>query len=194
MAINTNRALVELSVKILNDKKCIRGRLKGKSMNPIISNNEIITIKPVSADDIMVGDIIAFKSNLIVTHRLIRKYRNGDKRIIVTKGDSSRDFDIPTKGENILGRLISIEKHNGVVINLETRTWRIINYIIAIYSLSTGLLYQNLCSIKRTLLKNRNNRFINLTSKILRFSIFIPPKVFIYFISVAQKLKSKLKT
>jgi hypothetical protein len=129
----------------------------------------------------------------LYAHRVTRKYKKNGKIIVITKGDAFAYFDIPLKEEDILGKAISIEKNSGTI-NLETRTWRIINYIIAIYSLSTGLLYQKLCPIKRTLLKNRNNHFINLTAKILRFSIFIPPKGFIKFIFVAQKLKSKLKT
>lgn len=180
--MNTKSLLVGLSKEILNRKYMLRAPTIGRCMYPFFREKDNLICILITVPEIQVGDIVIHsRFDALYAHRVTRKYKKNGKIIVITKGDALAYFDIPLKEEDILGKAISIEKNSGTI-NLETRTWRIINYIIAIYSLSTGLIYQKLCSIKRKLLKNKNNRFIIFASKILRFSIFLPPTVFINFI------------
>ena len=164
--------------------------VSGRSMLPTIETGEKILIRSVRSEQIKIGDIVVYETNnKIISHRIVS---SGPLRFMI-KGDHELVWRTYNH-DCILGKVISIEKHDGCIINLETRTWRIINCIFAIYSLSTGLIYQKLCIIKKNLLKNKNNYFLNFTSKIFCASIFIPPKSLIYFLSVHKMLKSKLKS
>lgn len=179
---------IELAKDAITNNLSLWLKVSGRSMSPTIKSGEKILIKLVELEQIKIGDIVVYKTNdKLISHRIIFI---GHLRFTI-KGDSElvwRSCDY----NSILGKIVSIEKHDGRIINLETRTWRVMNYIIAIYSLSTGLFYQKLCSIKRTLSRKKKIHFINFISKTIRISIFFPLKLFINFIFVAQKLKSKL--
>lgn len=97
-----------LAETILKQGNCIRFRAEGGSMSPSIRNGDIIEVSP-DIDDITSGDIILYRSkeNMPVVHRVIKKNEIGS---ILTKGDSSLDFDNPVTDEQVLGKVIEVEK------------------------------------------------------------------------------------
>ena len=87
----------------------------GYSMYPLIKEREdILHIK--TSDTYKRGDIILFKSNAehYVLHRILRIKK--DK--IITAGDYNYFKDQPITKEQILGKLITIKKKDGKVIDL----------------------------------------------------------------------------
>lgn len=187
-----DKALVDISVKILNDNMSIRGRLKGNSMYPLIKNDEIIKVKPLKENDLTVGDIVVFKADTLITvHRFLKEHASNGT-IITTKGDSNMFFDPPNQKIDIIGKVISVEKSTGTIINLETRTWYVTNYIIAIYSFLTGIIYQKIYYIQNIVFKKRNNCFTNFFFKLTRLLVLLILRLFINLILFIQNIGSKL--
>lgn len=92
-------------------------------MAPSISHNDIVHIKPIKGSKIKFGDILYINSNDegLLAHRVIRKYRNNKKLMIITKGDKSSVPDIPISSENVLGIVSRIEKSTGE--HIDFKSW-----------------------------------------------------------------------
>lgn len=79
------------------------------SMEPVISQNDIIIVKEQKDYDI--NDIVTFKSdNAYVTHRVISKSGNS----IVTKGDANNAKDVSIKKDDIIGKVVHVIRQGGV--------------------------------------------------------------------------------
>ena len=65
------------------------------SMLPVLGENANgIEIKPESAEQIKIGDIIAFKKdNMLIVHRVIDKGEDEQGSWFITKGDNSDEID-----------------------------------------------------------------------------------------------------
>lgn len=76
-------------------------------MSPSIRSGDIVEVGPVT-DEITLGDIILYRSreNTAVVHRVVKR----DSRNILTRGDSSLDLDMPIINEQVLGKVVEIEK------------------------------------------------------------------------------------
>ena len=97
-----------LAETILKQGNCIRFKAKGWSMLPSIRSGDIVAVSPIT-DEITHGDIILYRSkeNTPVVHRVIKKSEGGG---ILTKGDSSLNFDSPITNEQVLGKVIEVER------------------------------------------------------------------------------------
>ncbi|HAP67285.1 MAG TPA: signal peptidase I [Nitrospinae bacterium] len=97
-----------LAETILKQGNSIRFKAKGLSMLPSIRNGDIVAVSPIT-DEITHGDIILYRSkeNTPVVHRVIKKSEGGG---ILTKGDSSLNFDSPITNEQVLGKVIEVER------------------------------------------------------------------------------------
>lgn len=71
------------------------------SMFPVLNPGDKITIEQIGHDEIVVGQVVVFKSisGKMVVHRVIEK--NGF--VIVTAGDSNWKFDAPSHVYDIAG-------------------------------------------------------------------------------------------
>lgn len=81
------------------------------SMVPTLEKGDLIFSIGVTSSSLKVGDIILFKSpqdpNIIIVHRIIRIYKNGDTILIQTKGDNNPVPDPWTiNGDQVLGKVI----------------------------------------------------------------------------------------
>ena len=87
----------------------------GYSMYPLIKEREDI-LHIVKSDEFKKGDILLYKSNVdhYVLHRLLKIKK--DK--ITLAGDYNYFKDKPITKESILGKLVSIKKKDGKVIDL----------------------------------------------------------------------------
>lgn len=185
---------LELTNDILGRGNSLRFRVHGGSMHPFIKDGDVIEVKPVTISKIRLGDAIFYPTSwgMLRVHRAIKKHKKNGRVILMTKGDVGLNFDPPLQGDNIMGKVIAIEKSN-VTINLNCKSWRIANYMIATYSLLPISIYKGICFLKRVLIGNRKNRLIYLGSKVLFFSLSLPPKSLINFLCIMQRFKSKLK-
>jgi len=86
-----------------------RFRATGKSMNPTILNNDILTLSPLRGISPFPGEVVAFRhprtENLII-HRIIKADKNG----FTIKGDCLRISDSNIPLENIIGVVTRVER------------------------------------------------------------------------------------
>lgn len=168
-----DRLLWDITVDLLQNGNMARFQAPGTSMSPFIRHHEIITVKPCSDRDIRFGDIILYSgfgnggrrlSDLLeakkCVHRFLgRREVNGELRLI-TKGDNNYLCDPPVSPQQILGRVVEIEK-NGWRLRLDTPFGRLLNALFALVIMPpvSALSFACIRTIKRlfTLVKNNRN-------------------------------------
>lgn len=76
-------------------------------MEPTLSVNDVVYVKPTYFEILEKGDIITFlgEENTPITHRIISIDK--ENRVVVTKGDNNEYEDInPVIEENIIGKML----------------------------------------------------------------------------------------
>jgi hypothetical protein len=104
----------------------LRFKATGDSMHPLIENGDVLVVEPVTPT-FSVGDILlnSRPDGLVTAHRLVRIRRRNGSRVLVTKGDSLDYLDPPITPEQVLGRIISVER-NGQTAKLNSRFYRVL--------------------------------------------------------------------
>ncbi|MGB5745834.1 MAG: S26 family signal peptidase [Desulfobacterales bacterium] len=130
----------ELVTDLLKDGYKVSFNAPGHSMYPTIMANETVVVGPVEPSAIHKGDILLFRSNgSLVAHRVMGIVKDdkaneyatllksfcpdeGPGRssiqslFFILRGDAARTFDEPVTSEQVLGKVISLER-NGKIIN-----------------------------------------------------------------------------
>ena len=151
-------------------------------MSPTIKAKDFIVCKPVTCVDISPGDIVLYHagSNL-VAHRLIKIDRSYDKAKLVTKGDASNREDSPIAPEQILAKVIAIEKPNGTI-RLDDKLGKTVNYLIARHLYITYLICKISHLAERNIIGSKNNGIKVFGYKALLLSLSLFPKLLINFL------------
>ena len=131
----------ELSVffaDILNMGLSLRVKVTGRSMQPFLRGGETVTIKKVPCSELRIGDLIFFDSSAgsPVLHRIVRKrMSDGDKLTFQTRGDGLLAFDEETHEDNVLGKVLRIEKPSlsgkTTHIDMNSLFYRCVNFSVA---------------------------------------------------------------
>jgi signal peptidase I len=109
------------------------------SMAPLIQIKDQILIKKTTPSHIHLGDIITFwQGNILVTHRVIRKFNKGGNAYFVEKGDANTNYSC-VDAKTTIGKVIKINK-GGHEIILETLKWNVINRTVGVALFSTYVL------------------------------------------------------
>ncbi len=79
-----------------------------KSMEPTIPAGSLVYVEKVTAEELIVNDIIAFNSQIagggVITHRVAEVLQ--DEHSLITKGDANSSVDVtPVKFEQLVGRV-----------------------------------------------------------------------------------------
>lgn len=98
--------------------------VSGTSMNPSITQDDVVIVSPVDIKYLKIGDIITYRRNIdgksvTITHRIVDIIVDINGGIIKTKGDSlsSEDrYDVNSK--NIVGKVIGKIPYIGYLIRL----------------------------------------------------------------------------
>ena len=111
-SVSSNHLLLDLSTELLGRGKRVRFRAPGRSMYPTIRENEAITVEPVAPQDVKVGDIILYRSgNSVVAHRVIQTERGNRNTLrFILREDTWGTLDEPVEAEQILGKVVSVER------------------------------------------------------------------------------------
>ncbi len=85
------------------------------SMNPVYYRGDALMVEKCSINKIKVGDVLVFMSdNRIITHRVIKIYKENDEIKFITKGDNNKTRDdIISDDSNYIGKGIFILKYIG---------------------------------------------------------------------------------
>lgn len=111
--MKANRSdFLELSQEILEQGALLRFRAPGNSMHPFIENGDILVVEPSNGAQAHIGDVIFYHrpDGRLIAHRLIRIQNQGDSVALITQGDSLRCPDPPLRPEQVLGRVIAVER------------------------------------------------------------------------------------
>jgi signal peptidase I len=142
----------ELALQILDDGNSLRFRAHGESMNPFIRNGDILEVQPVSGDTCRRGDVLLckFEGQRIVAHRVISIQGGKGQRSLVMKGDSALCKDGITNYEQVLGRVVSLERE-GKEIRIDSTKHRLSALVWNYLAPYSYRLYWKLNSIRRKL-------------------------------------------
>ena len=111
-------------------------------MYPLIREGNLIHVEKCNPRALSIGDIITFKSNIYVTHRVLWRIRKGNGIRLITKGDNEINLDPPVSPSHILGKVVAIQRADRTL-HLEKLSWRFINRILGVFFLveTTSILF-----------------------------------------------------
>lgn len=103
---------MEMLKHMLENRGYVKIPSHGTSMFPLIRTGNICRFEPVLAEEIEIGDILLFAldSGLLVGHRFIRREVRNGRTYYICRGDSRITEDPPLREEQILGKMVSIQK------------------------------------------------------------------------------------
>jgi signal peptidase I len=86
----------------------------GNSMFPLVRKGDICRFLSVKPSQLFKGDIVLFYSDMgqLVAHRYIHTTKSNGLRFYYLKGDSNLGYDLPVLEEQIIGKLVFIQKKN----------------------------------------------------------------------------------
>lgn len=109
--------LMRLGEELLNEGATLKVTAGGLSMFPFLRKGDVIYLKKQKKEDYKNGDIVVFKtSEKFIAHRLIKLKKEENKIMALCKGDSLVKYDKAFPVEQVLGKVISVER-NGVKLN-----------------------------------------------------------------------------
>jgi len=104
-----------LAAEVLRSTGKVRLVARGHSMLPALWPGDLLNIEATSFDRVRAGDTVLFaRDDRFLIHRVLDKHevRHGSTRpSLVTRGDSMPQVDAPVFGEELLGRVVSFERH-----------------------------------------------------------------------------------
>jgi signal peptidase I len=103
---------LEVSTDLLSRGYSVRFRPGGHSMHPTIRDGEAVTVEPVDPGKVKRGDIVLYRTaGGVIAHRVTLIERREDKpEVFHLRGDASTSLDAPVRAEQILGRVVSVER------------------------------------------------------------------------------------
>jgi signal peptidase I len=137
----------------LNSGKVFRFTISTPSMLPLIKPEDKIIVRKDSLDTLRCGDIVVFeKYRDLYTHRLLCKKISSPKIELITKGDNSLVIDEPVSGDELLGKVIRIERGTKCI-DLESKFWKIVNGLVRTLSYLEWIAFNSLRNLKKLILK-----------------------------------------
>ena len=96
------RLFEALSSELLRKGGSIRFQARGASMSPAIRDGEIVHVKPATAAEVRLGDIVLVKGEMgFRLHRVV--VADAERDVYITRGDCGQLDDPAVSGEEVLG-------------------------------------------------------------------------------------------
>lgn len=113
----------------------VRLRVCGTSMVPSILPGDFVTIRRAGLNEISAGEIVLFLQNgRLVVHRAVGwadgTTGSGAEPHLITRGDRIRHDDPPVNSQELLGRVVCVERNSMRVDLLPRRSNRLIARIL----------------------------------------------------------------
>ena len=91
----------------------VRFAATGSSMSPAIRDGDVITVEPVRAEAVAVGDVVLYAgARGLIAHRVLEARRAGDKAFLA-RGDARGSTGERVGADQLLGRVASVERPAG---------------------------------------------------------------------------------
>jgi hypothetical protein len=131
--------------------------ITGGSMLPLIRDGDHVLVAHGCAG-VRRGDVVVFRrEGQLIAHRLLRVYGGDAEPTFVTKGDNAAQFDPPLSADEIVGRVLAVERGDRYM-SLDTTTWRVLGWLVAVSTLAWTKLYGWSRDLKQRLLGPQPNR------------------------------------
>jgi signal peptidase I len=105
-------AFAELSAEILRQGGTFQFTAHGSSMTPLIRDGDLLTIAPVDAASLEIGDVALYRTrrDRIIAHRVVGKTTQGGELVLETQGDARLAPDRPVPADCVLGRAVRFQR------------------------------------------------------------------------------------
>lgn len=134
-------AFVELAAEILLKGGSFQFRAHGASMAPFIRDGDLLTVAPVDAARLEIGDVALCRTcwDRIKAHRVVGKTVQDGVLLLETRGDARLSPDRPVPGDRVLGRVVRAQRGERVY-RLDGGPWRLAACLwIGLFPLRRGL-------------------------------------------------------
>ncbi len=86
-------------------------------MRPFIQDGDIIVVEPAEFSHLRVGEIVLYhvSDEAVLAHRLVGRMQRDGTDYLLARGDAIRSLDGPISANQILGRIIALERHGRLV-------------------------------------------------------------------------------
>lgn len=100
----------ELLVSLLREGLPCRVGIRGRSMEPLIPDGEVVTVSPDLSLPLRPGEIVVVQAETgeLLCHRLVWVGRGPGGACIQTWGDAALLPDLPLAGSAVLGRVVAV--------------------------------------------------------------------------------------
>jgi signal peptidase I len=101
-----------LAAQILEDGSGLRFSARGMSMSPFIRDGDVVEVQPIGAAAIRCGDVVLYRNggDHVIVHRVVQLDREDGHTMLVTRGDALACADGPICREQVLGRVVALER------------------------------------------------------------------------------------
>lgn len=121
----------ELAVEVLRSSGRLRLRTTGASMLPAVWPGDILCVRSHEATKALPGDIVLFsRRGRLVAHRVVERIMSPNGIQWVTQGDSAAGHDAPVSSQELLGRVVAIQRGFQQLTPLPSRASRLISWIL----------------------------------------------------------------
>lgn len=105
--------LIEAARFELSRSRRLRLRMSGTTMRPTIEDGDTITVEAIDPTTVRPHDIVLYvsASGTVVVHRVIGFEDRAGCAYAIARGDRSEFLDAPVPLTQILGRVITVERH-----------------------------------------------------------------------------------
>lgn len=106
-----------LVAEVLRTSGKVRLAARGHSMLPTLWPGDLLTVETARFDQVSPGDVILYRRwERFFIHRVLRKSSGSDRPTLVTRGDSMSGFDPSVVPEQLLGKIVSVERVSGFTV------------------------------------------------------------------------------
>jgi len=107
----------ELSAEILSRGGSLRFKAHGCSMFPFIRDGDVLTVQPVEAASLKVGEVALYRANgkRLAAHRVVGRCVQDGRVVLRIRGDAATGPDERVQVEQVLGRVVSVQRREKVV-------------------------------------------------------------------------------
>jgi hypothetical protein len=119
-----------IAIKLLQNNQTVDIPLTGHCMKPLLYETDIITVKPIVAENLYCGDVVLYHINgRLKCHRFLRFHNIADEQYLITKSDRRHYHDPPVPVCDLLGKIVKV-KRNAKITEYESIKWQRINYAL----------------------------------------------------------------
>jgi len=119
-----------IAALLLQQGETVQIPLTGSCMKPLLCEKDLLTIYPLKAEQLRCGDVAVYLIHgELKTHRFLKSKSIDKHDYLITKSDRRYHCDKPVPYENLLGKIIQIQKGNKLV-DYTKPNWAVINYLL----------------------------------------------------------------